>query len=180
MCRSRCFLRRRWQETAARVSDFLVGAFDAADPKMRGRNGTENIRASDILDKAARSIDEDLSAEPRVRARLRRVTAVTATGWCVHGRFGIDEAGHRVKFDEVVLDLTRYEYGLLLALLARPGAVLTRAQLMDRVWEDAPESGDRTVDTHVKTVRAKLRDIAPASDPIRTVRGIGYAVEVGG
>ncbi len=116
----------------------------------------------------------------RVRARLRRVTAVTATGWCVHGRFGIDEAGHRVKFDEVVLDLTRYEYGLLLALLARPGAVLTRAQLMDRVWEDAPESGDRTVDTHVKTVRAKLRDIAPASDPIRTVRGIGYAVEVGG
>lgn len=116
----------------------------------------------------------------RVRARLRRVTAVAATGWRVHGRFGIDEAGHRVKFDEVVLDLTRYEYGLLLALLARPGAVLTRAQLMDRVWEDAPESGDRTVDTHVKTVRAKLRDIAPASDPIRTVRGIGYAVEVGG
>ncbi|MDO5610795.1 MAG: two-component system response regulator CreB [Pseudomonadota bacterium] len=116
----------------------------------------------------------------RVRARLRRVTPVAATGWRVHGRFGIDEAGHRVKFDEVVLDLTRYEYGLLLALLARPGAVLTRAQLMDRVWEDAPESGDRTVDTHVKTVRAKLRDIAPASDPIRTVRGIGYAVEVGG
>lgn len=116
----------------------------------------------------------------RVRARLRRVATTVPAGWRVHGRFGIDEAGHRVKFDEVVLDLTRYEYGLLLALLARPGAVLTRAQLMDRVWEDAPESGDRTVDTHVKTVRAKLRDIAPASDPIRTVRGIGYAVEVGG
>lgn len=73
MCRSGRFLRRRWQETAARVSDFLVGAFDAADPKMRGRNGTENIRASDILHKAARSTDEDLSAEPRLRARLRAV-----------------------------------------------------------------------------------------------------------
>lgn len=115
----------------------------------------------------------------RVRARLRRVAVAVPAGWRVHGRFGIDEAGHRVKFDEVVLDLTRYEYGLLAALLQRPGAVLTRAQLMDRVWEDAPDSGDRTVDTHVKTVRAKLREIAPASDPIRTVRGIGYAVEVG-
>ena len=65
------------------------------------------------------------------------------------------------------------------ALLQRPGAVLTRAQLMDRVWEDALQSGDRTVDTHVKTVRAKLREIDPASDPIRTHRGMGYSLEVG-
>ena len=115
----------------------------------------------------------------RVRARLRRVTPVVDGGWRVHGRFGIDEAGHRIRFDDHVLDLTRYEYGLLAALLVRPGAVLTRAQLMDRVWGDALESGDRTVDTHVKTVRAKLREIDGAADPIHTHRGLGYSVDVG-
>lgn len=116
----------------------------------------------------------------RVRARLRRASpAPTVDGWRVHGRFAIDEAGHRIRFDARVLDLTRYEYGLLAALLSRPGAVLTRAQLMDRVWEDALESGDRTVDTHVKTVRAKLREIDAGADPIHTHRGLGYSLDVG-
>ena len=53
-----------------------------------------------------------------------------------------------------------------------------RAQLMDRVWGDALESGDRTVDTHIKTLRAKLRDVAPDFDPIRTHRGMGYSLDV--
>lgn len=116
----------------------------------------------------------------RVRARLRRVSAPVAEGWRVHGRFGVDEAGHRIRFDDRMLDLTRYEYGLLAALLLRPGAVLTRAQLMDRVWGDALDSGDRTVDTHVKTVRAKLREVDAAADPIHTHRGLGYSVDAGG
>lgn len=116
----------------------------------------------------------------RVRARLRRSGPSQSGGWRVHGRFDIDEAGFRIRFDGQPLDLTRYEYGLLAALLQRPGAVCSRARLMDRVWGDAPESGDRTVDTHVKTLRAKLRAVAPDSDPIRTHRGLGYALEIGG
>ena len=115
----------------------------------------------------------------RVRARLRRATPAQDGGWRVHGRFGIDEAGHRIRFDDRVLDLTRYEYGLLAALLVRPGAVLTRAQLMDRVWGDALETGDRTIDTHVKTLRAKLHAVAPDADPIRTHRGLGYSIDAG-
>jgi two-component system catabolic regulation response regulator CreB len=115
----------------------------------------------------------------RVRARLRRHVE-DAGGWRRLGRFEVDADGHRIRFDGVALELTRYEYGLLAALLARPGAVLERARLMDRVWTDALESGERTVDTHVKTVRAKLRAIAPGADPIRTVRGIGYALHVDG
>jgi len=111
----------------------------------------------------------------RVRAVLRRVggqaTAAPDTG------FEHDAEGHRIRWRGRWLDLTRYEYGLLAALLQRPGAVLTRAQLMDRVWGDALESGDRTVDTHVKTLRAKLHMIDPASDPIRTHRGIGYSID---
>ena len=117
----------------------------------------------------------------RVRALLRRVQAgagqpaAPATGVFEH-----DAESRRVRFHGRALDLTRYEYGLLAALLARPGAVLSRAQLMDRVWGDALESGDRTVDTHVKTLRAKLHALAPGEDPIRTHRGLGYSLDVAG
>lgn len=115
----------------------------------------------------------------RVRAVLRRASAqATAAAPATPGNgFEHDADGHRIRWRGRWLDLTRYEYGLLAALLQRPGAVLTRAQLMDRVWGDALESGDRTVDTHVKTLRAKLHAVDPQADPIRTHRGLGYSIE---
>ncbi|MCC8362099.1 two-component system response regulator CreB [Lysobacter sp. A6] len=115
----------------------------------------------------------------RVRAVLRRASAqATAAAPAASGNgFEHDADGHRIRWRGRWLDLTRYEYGLLAALLQRPGAVLTRAQLMDRVWGDALESGDRTVDTHVKTLRAKLHAVDPQGDPIRTHRGLGYSIE---
>lgn len=115
----------------------------------------------------------------RVRVALRR-GAVRQAGSDVTrtGAFEHDAEGRRIRYHGHALDLTRYEYGLLAALLARPGAVLSRMQLMDRVWEDAAETGDRTVDTHVKTLRAKLRAAAPAADPLRTHRGVGYSLDV--
>ncbi len=116
----------------------------------------------------------------RVRARLRRRAQPASAEWQALGRFEIDREGRRIRFAGQSLDLTRYEYGLLEALLQRPGAVLSRAQLMDRVWSDALDSGDRTVDTHIKTLRAKLREIEAATeDTIRTHRGLGYSIDVG-
>jgi two-component system catabolic regulation response regulator CreB len=118
----------------------------------------------------------------RVRARLRR-RAQPPPG---HGQgadaFEVDRTGRRIRYRGRLLDLTRYEYGVLEALLARPGAVLSRAQLMDRVWGDALETSDRTVDTHVKTLRAKLRVAAggEGDDPIRTHRGLGYSLDPDG
>jgi len=109
----------------------------------------------------------------RVRVVLRRAQGGTAAP----GGFEHDAEGHRIRYRGRWLDLTRYEYGLLAALLQRPGAVLTRAQLMDRVWGDALESGDRTVDTHVKTLRAKLHAVDPDVEPIRTHRGLGYSID---
>lgn len=120
----------------------------------------------------------------RVRARLRRVQpagpAVVADepGWRGHGAFAIDREGRRIRYLGHTLDLTRYEYALLEALLQRPGAILSRAQLMDRGWDSAADSADRTVDTHVKTLRAKLRAAGASDDPIRTHRGLGYALQV--
>ncbi|WP_217538767.1 two-component system response regulator CreB [Stenotrophomonas sp. GbtcB23] len=117
----------------------------------------------------------------RVRARLRRAVApapAEAAGWQQHGRFAIDREGRRIRFGGQLLDLTRYEYALMAALLQRPGAILSRAQLMDRGWDTDADSADRTVDTHVKTLRAKLRAAGAEPDPIRTHRGVGYALEV--
>lgn len=113
----------------------------------------------------------------RVRAVLRRA-APGAAAPAVPG-FEHDIEGLRIRYRGRLLELTRYEYGLLAALLARPGAVLSRARLMDRVWGDALETGDRTIDTHVKTLRAKLHAIAPEADPIRTHRGLGYSIDAG-
>jgi len=121
----------------------------------------------------------------RVRARLRRggtpAHAATAgpaeEGWLERGEFAVDRSGHRIRYRGRTLDLTRYEYVLLEALLQRPGAILSRAQLMDRGWDSDAESGDRTVDTHIKTLRSKLRAAGAEPDPIRTHRGVGYAIE---
>jgi two-component system catabolic regulation response regulator CreB len=113
----------------------------------------------------------------RVRARLRRVEANDSVR--VRGNFTHDDAGQRIRYHGEWLPLTRYEYRLLAALLARPGAILSRERLMDEVWGDAPDTEDRTVDTHVKTLRAKLRQVAPDADPIRTHRGLGYSLEAG-
>jgi two-component system catabolic regulation response regulator CreB len=115
----------------------------------------------------------------RVRARLRRSQSGSdAKEWAMQGDFAIDHEGHRIRFRGQVLELTRYEYALLAALLQRPGAILSRAQLMDRGWDSDADSTDRTVDTHIKTLRIKLRAAGANPDPIRTHRGIGYAIEV--
>ena len=74
------------------------------------------------------------------------------------------------------LALTRYEYLLLKTLLEHPGHVLSREQLMQRVWSGAPDTLDRTVDAHVKSLRAKLRAIDAQTDPIHTHRGLGYSL----
>ncbi|MDQ3617557.1 MAG: two-component system response regulator CreB [Pseudomonadota bacterium] len=116
----------------------------------------------------------------RVRVVLRRgrlQTDIPAPALVRSDGFEHDVAGLRIRYRGHMLDLTRYEYGLLAALLQRPGAVLSRAQLMDRVWGNALDSSDRTVDTHIKTLRAKLREADAAADPIRTHRGLGYSLD---
>lgn len=115
----------------------------------------------------------------RVRARLRRLDVGPQNDpWHEAGFFSHDSAGQRARYHGQELVLTRYEYQLLAALLAHPGAILSREQLMNDIWRNAPETVDRTVDTHIKTLRAKLRTITPESDPIQTHRNLGYSVKV--
>lgn len=90
----------------------------------------------------------------------------------------LDEERARICFLGQPLTLTRYEYLLLKTLMLAPGRVYSRQQLMDLVWQDAEESLDRTVDTHIKTLRAKLRERDPDANLILTHRGLGYSLEL--
>jgi len=97
-------------------------------------------------------------------------SAVAPAGW------SHDEARCRISYHGKPLELTRNEYRLLGALLTSPGRVFNRDQLMAAAWDDPGAALDRTVDAHIKTLRAKLRQAVPAADPIVTHRGLGYSL----
>jgi two-component system catabolic regulation response regulator CreB len=90
--------------------------------------------------------------------------------------FALDAERMQIRYYGRLLELSRYEYGLLRLMIQRPGRVFTRDELLRLVWDESSESYDRTVDAHVKTLRAKLKAIAPNVEPIRTLRGTGYAL----
>lgn len=121
----------------------------------------------------------------RVRAILRRsapgrleapaqAAAATAEG----SPLQLDEASQRIRYDGQPLALTRYEYLLLATLIRRPQRIFSRRELMDLVWGDAPDSSERTVDAHVKLLRAKLRERGVAADLIQTHRNMGYSIQI--
>jgi two-component system, OmpR family, catabolic regulation response regulator CreB len=121
----------------------------------------------------------------RIRAVLRRPPTPFTPNAAQHEpaksapRFVIAADEARIVYRGQALNLTRYEYLLLKLLIERPGQLFSRAQLMDQVWTNAPDTLERTVDTHIKSVRAKLRavhDISDADDPIQTHRGMGYSL----
>jgi len=115
----------------------------------------------------------------RVKAVLRRFPSTEAEEEAAQGGppFLVDKQRMRISYYGQPLDLSRYEFRILEVLVGRPGWVFSRERLMDLVWEEPEISMDRTVDTHVKTIRAKLRKIKPDFDPIRTHRGLGYSLK---
>jgi two-component system phosphate regulon response regulator PhoB len=114
----------------------------------------------------------------RVGAILRRVNAppMASADVVAAGPLQIHRAEHRVTVDGREVELTPTEYKLLLLLAERRGRVQDRAQLLERVWEAAPDIQTRTVDMHVQRLRAKL---GPAGELIETVRGFGYRMRGG-
>ena len=117
----------------------------------------------------------------RVKAILRRANGIPAapTGTTDKPKESlvVDDERCVITYRETPLDLTRYEFRLLKVLAARPGRVFSREQLMQAAWEDPGSALDRTVDAHIKSLRAKLRAITPDSDPIQTHRGMGYSLQ---
>ena len=114
----------------------------------------------------------------RVRGLLRRRQSTPADMAARPSGFTLDEEGQRASWQGRPLALTRRELGLLAELLRHPGRIKSRETLLAAVWGSASESTDRTVDTHIKTLRAKLQRIDPARDPIATHRGLGYSIQI--
>lgn len=122
----------------------------------------------------------------RVKAILRRsaghatataTAPATATDTTVPV-LQLDEAVQRIRCGDRWLALTRYEYRLLVTLLRRPQRIFSRGELMDLVWHDAPDTADRTVDAHIKLLRAKLREAGTRAELIQTHRHMGYSLHI--
>ena len=111
----------------------------------------------------------------RIRAVLRRAADATEGKVLRHRGLELDPATHRVRRDGTAVHLTPTEFELLAHLLARPGVVFTRDQLLVDVWGYADGAGPRTVDSHVRSLRRKLGD-----DVVRTVHGVGYGLGMAG
>jgi two-component system, OmpR family, catabolic regulation response regulator CreB len=90
--------------------------------------------------------------------------------------FVVDDVANRIQYRGQFLVLTRYEFLLLKTLILQPKRVYSRDQLMDIVWVNAEETLERTVDAHIKTVRAKLRTVDENCEAIVTHRGMGYSL----
>lgn len=111
----------------------------------------------------------------RIKAVIRR-TGTVKENPSKSNVFSVDGSRRRITYLGRPLDLSRYEFNILKTFINRPGHVFSRDKLMDMAWEEPEASLDRTVDAHIKNIRAKLRSIEPGSDPIITHRGIGYSL----
>jgi two-component system, OmpR family, response regulator len=113
-----------------------------------------------------------------VRAVLRRFEAAEERGAKLalrvlrHGKLEIDPERFDVRFDGRRISLTATEFAVLFALYERPGVVLSRQQLLERAYSTDIHVTERTLDTHVRRIRAKFRQCG--EDPIATVHGVGY------
>ncbi len=116
----------------------------------------------------------------RIRAVLRRVedtlVASSAKASCLrHGDLSLDLEQHKVSWQSSELVLTVTEFGLLYCLLRHPGKVFSRDELMQTAYNFHNVVSDRTIDSHMRRLRAKLKDLG--AEPIETVHGVGYKLK---
>jgi two-component system response regulator RegX3 len=180
-------------EALATAEDFALVLVDLGLPDMDGLDVCRELRARGdvpIIVISARSDEvdrvvgleigaDDYVTKPfgvrevvaRMRAVLRRVQPRTEPEPAQeHGRLRIDRRGRRVHLDGAEVDLTPKEFDLLAFLAEEPGAVFTREQIMEAVWDENWFGPTKTLDVHVGVLRRKLGDAAS----LETVRGVGF------
>ncbi|MDG9884774.1 two-component system response regulator CreB [Pseudomonas sp. GD04058] len=111
----------------------------------------------------------------RVRAILKRIAPAPAVATSASTPFSLDTLRMQIHYREQLLNLTRHEFRLLQCLLEQPERVFSREQLLDAVGVSADAGYERTIDSHIKSLRAKLRGVAADAEPIQTHRGLGYS-----
>jgi two-component system catabolic regulation response regulator CreB len=149
------FLTARAEEVD-RIVGLELGADDYVAKPFSPRELTARVRA--VLRRLGKA------AEPEPPADARR------------SAFMVDDERRIITYRGRPLDLSRYEYRVLKLLVSRPGRVFSRDDILQHAWDEPEASYDRTVDAHIKTIRAKLKAVAADVDPVRTHRGEGYSL----
>lgn len=159
---------RRFRETDRGVGIVMLTALSEETDQVAGLE----LGADDYVVKPFRP--RELVA--RVRAVLRRTAVAGGGGAARVGRLAIDPVRMVATVDGQPIPLTAMEFKLLYTLAERPGAVWTRRQLLDRVWGEEFVGDERTVDVHIRHIRAKLEPF-DAAGMLDTVRGVGYRLK---
>lgn len=115
----------------------------------------------------------------RVKAILKRTTPIanTAEQMLQDKLFTIDTAAYIIYLNHQPLNLTRHEYTLLQHLISQPNRVFSREQLLDALGVAVDAGYERNIDSHIKSLRAKIRELSPSLEVIRTHRGFGYSYD---
>lgn len=116
----------------------------------------------------------------RIKAILRRSSPDSTKNPSANTNemLALDKSAMKISCYGKALDLTAYEYKLLATFISQPGRTFTREQLLEHAWEDPGSAMDRTIDAHIKSLRAKLNASSPhCSDIIQTRRGLGYCYQ---
>ncbi|SOB87529.1 two component transcriptional regulator, winged helix family [Sphingomonas guangdongensis] len=167
-------LLRRLRERSAVPVIFLTSKDDELDEALGLAMGADDYIAKPFSQRLLIA---------RIRAILRRVetaggseaaSSEDAQPPIDRGRLNMDPARHKVLWDGRPVTLTVTEFLILETLAQRPGIVKTRNQLMDAAYQDDIYVDDRTIDSHIKRVRRKFREVDPAFDAIETLYGAGY------
>lgn len=145
------------KEEIDRIVGLELGADDYMAKPFSPRELTARIRAILRRSNGEKSVENTAAQEPLFR---------------------VDQKTKVIYYQGEALSLSRYEFRMLELMIRRPGQVFSRDQLMDHAWEEPDASCDRTVDTHIKTLRSKLRAVDPDSDCLKTRRGWGYCLKV--
>jgi two-component system response regulator ChvI len=141
------------------ILGFNLGADDYIHKPFSQRLLIERVKA--IL----RRTNEDLDQAPATAGSSRLIK---------RGRLSLDTARHDCHWDGHAVKLTVTEFLLLQALAQRPGFVKSRDNLMDAAYEDQVYVDDRTIDSHIKRMRRKFRQVDDQFDAIETLYGVGY------
>lgn len=166
-------LLRRLREKSAMPFIFLTSKTDELDEALGLAMGADDYIAKPFSQRLVIA---------RVRAILRRTEMTSApssgddeiTETIVRGRLEMDPDRHMVKWNGRPVTLTVTEFMILEALAVRPGVVKNRNQLMDIAYQDDVYVDDRTIDSHIKRLRRKFREIDPEFNAIDTLYGAGY------
>ena len=192
-------------ESGSGVSDWVknnqpnIILLDLMLPDVNGKDLCKEIRqfstvpiimVTAMIDEIDRLIGLELGADDyvckpfspkevvaRVKAVLRRSEGDFNQGE-IYDAFEVNDETYSIKLLGDRLDLTPVEFRLLKMFIQSPGRVFNRDQILDNIFEDGRIVLDRTVDTHVKNLRHKLKTASPEHDYVRSVYGIGYSFEI--